>query len=169
LQLLPGDTLYLMREGSELKAGFRLTAAAGSSSSTGKASGRKARPRKGNVADAVETGNPSKRNKIQTAAGEVGLEQQQPQADTDNGAAGAAAAAAAGAAAAAAAAAAATGVDGVPAAVAGNEQQQQQVFAGVRLCVWDHNHTQQAVKLAVRAGATLQAQLDADTTHVIAA
>jgi hypothetical protein len=114
------------------------------------------------AADAGDISNFSKRSRSEAVTG--GQQQQQQQVDADSNAA------------AAAAAAAAAGGDGVPAAAAVSDankqqqqQQQQQVFAGVRLCVWDHNHTQQAVKLAVRAGARLQAQLDAETTHVIAA
>lgn len=44
----------------------------------------------------------------------------------------------------------------------------QQVFAGVHLVVWDNSHTQQAVSLAVQAGAVVQRCVDAATTHVIA-
>jgi hypothetical protein len=45
---------------------------------------------------------------------------------------------------------------------------QQQVLGGVRLVVWDNYHTQQAVSLAVQAGAGLQRCIDGSTTHVVA-
>lgn len=50
----------------------------------------------------------------------------------------------------------------------GGLAEQQQIFAGVQFCAWDNHHTQQAVKLATRAGAKLQSQLNSHTTHVIA-
>lgn len=48
------------------------------------------------------------------------------------------------------------------------QQQQQQLFAGVRLVNWDGHHTQLALKRAAEEGAVVSQLMDDTITHVIA-
>lgn len=144
LQLLPGDVLYLVREGTAQTAGFRLALASSSSNS-----GTSHTPPPKRKSDATAPSSASKRCKLNA----------KPTAAT--------------APAAAAAAAAPTDSLGVTlrnqcATGSGGLAEQLQSFAGVRLCVWDPHHTQRAAHLAAKAGAELQQAVTASTTHVIA-
>eukprot|EP00878_Enallax_costatus_P015250 GHUV01015968.1.p1 GENE.GHUV01015968.1~~GHUV01015968.1.p1 ORF type:complete len:808 (+),score=308.86 GHUV01015968.1:556-2979(+) len=144
-QLLPGDTIYLEREGAQLKSGFTLSGAAGTADAPTASSVRK--PKR----PSADTSPAAKRVKADPSAaaappGQPGRPQKPGSFSAE----------------------AADGAADMFSPVKRQELEQQQVFAGVQLAVWDQHHTQKAVALAVQAGAKVKLYIDSSTTHVIA-
>lgn len=142
LQLLPGDAIFLERDGAQLKSGFVLSAVPDTADAptAGVVPALKRQP-----AATLPT---AKRGKTEPEAA-LPEESGTPHASARF-------------------AAEAHGSADPVSPVEQQEEEQCQIFIAVQLAVWDQHHTQKAVALAAQAGAKVKLYVDSSTTHVIA-